>query len=334
MNNSYEIDVVILWVDGSDEKWREKKNKHDIREHALDENRFQDWGTLKFVLRGIETFMPWVRKIHLVTEGHIPGWLKKSSKLNHITHEMFFKDKSDLPTFNSNAIELNLGWLECLSEHFILFNDDMFVLKPCEKERFFKNGLPVDFFVQSISREGHLYRILKGKPEYNEMLVNNISTINKLYVKQNIKDWQLFSKNYSLLSNLLNLFFKVQSPNKIPWINTYHHPQAHLKSTFIKIWEKEEKFRNTSKKRFRTNKDLTHWLCRFVNLIEGDFYPFEFSDHQSIYYREINDLQKIKDSTTFLCVSDDVTDEFSMLSEALAKYLSKILPKTSSFEKN
>ncbi len=329
-----EIDVVVLWVDGSDEKWKEKKLQYDFNKKALDDNRFQDWGTLKFVLRGIEKFMPWIRKIHLVTEGHKPLWLKKSSKLNIITHKDFFKNKTDLPTFNSNAIELNLGWIEDLSEHFILFNDDMFVLKPCEKSRFFTNGLPVDFLVQSISREEKLFKLLKGEPEFNEMLVNNISLINEQYLKQNVENWQFFSKNYNLTSNILNLFFKYQSPMLFPWINIYHHPQAHLKSTFIKAWSDIEDIRDTSKHRFRSNKDLTHWLCRFINLVEGKFQPFEFNDHQSIYYRKTEDLKQIKKTTTFLCVSDDVTDDFPVLCDNLTEYLSKILPETSSFEEN
>ena len=313
---------------------KKKKNECDTRNNVSDGNRFQDWGTLKFIFRGIENFMPWVRKIHFVTEGHRPSWLKNSPKLNCVTHEMFFKKKTDLPTFNSNAILLNLGWIEDLSENFILFNDDTFVIKPCQKERFFENKLPVDFLVQSISREGNLFKFLKGKPEFNEMLVNNIRIVNRYYKKQDIKNWQLFSKNYNLLSNLLNLFFKFQSPKKIPWINIYHQPQAHLKSTFIKMWEKEEKFRNTSKNKFRTNKDLTEWLCRFVNLVEGKFYPSEYNDHESIHYIKPSDLQQIKNSTALLSVSDDVTDDFPLLCDALNNYLSKILPKKSNFELN
>ena len=61
-----------------------------------------------------------------------------------------FVDHSDfipqdyLPTFNSNVIELCLNRINDLSEQFILFNDDMFILRPMEQDEFFKNGLPCD----------------------------------------------------------------------------------------------------------------------------------------------------------------------------------------------
>ena len=47
-----------------------------------------------------------------------------------------------LPSYNSAAIELNLHRIEGLSEHFIYFNDDMFMIKDTQPSDFYKNGHP------------------------------------------------------------------------------------------------------------------------------------------------------------------------------------------------
>lgn len=45
-------------------------------------------------------------------------------------------DHDYLPTFNSHVIEANLHKIPNLSEHFIYFNDDVFVAKPLQKAIF------------------------------------------------------------------------------------------------------------------------------------------------------------------------------------------------------
>ena len=47
-----------------------------------------------------------------------------------ITHDQIFKDKSQLPTFSSSAIELNLHRIPGISDYFIYFNDDVFLGQP------------------------------------------------------------------------------------------------------------------------------------------------------------------------------------------------------------
>ena len=52
--------------------------------------------------------------------------------------------KENLPTFNSNAIEMNMHKIKGLSEQFVYFNDDMFLTNKVFPEDFFKDGLPCD----------------------------------------------------------------------------------------------------------------------------------------------------------------------------------------------
>ena len=62
----------------------------------------------KHSLRAIEKYAPWVNHIYVVTNGERPSWLLEGSKLTQISHSQIFRYKTALPTFNSNAIEMNL----------------------------------------------------------------------------------------------------------------------------------------------------------------------------------------------------------------------------------
>ena len=50
--------------------------------------------------------------------------------------------KQYLPTFNSNGILLFINKIPELKEHFVSFNDDMFLTSDVSPEDFFINGLP------------------------------------------------------------------------------------------------------------------------------------------------------------------------------------------------
>ena len=106
---SKNIDFVITWVDSSDPKWQKDFQKYRLskpgNKESSGEIRYRDLGTFKYVFRGFEKFTPWIRKIHLVTYGHIPEWLNiEHPKINIVKHEDIFPDLSVLPTFNSTAI--------------------------------------------------------------------------------------------------------------------------------------------------------------------------------------------------------------------------------------
>ena len=81
---------------------------------------------LRYSLRSIWQFAPWVRHIFVVTNGQIPHWLNiDHPKLTLISHEQIFTNLSHLPTFSSPAIESHLHHIPGLSQKFIYFNDDV-----------------------------------------------------------------------------------------------------------------------------------------------------------------------------------------------------------------
>ena len=132
------MDVVITYVDGLDPLWQK-----DYEEHTnipILAKRFRDWGTLRYLMRGIEVNMPFVDKVHLVVarDSQVPEWVNRDT-VNVVLHKDIIPEQF-LPTFNCNPIELHIHRIKGLSERYIYFNDDVFPLKKCEVTDFFVNG--------------------------------------------------------------------------------------------------------------------------------------------------------------------------------------------------
>ncbi len=72
------IDLVYLWVDENDKNWREKKSKYTTKSYnkdAVDDCRFVNNDELKYSLRSIEKYAPWINRIFIVTDNQTPEWL-------------------------------------------------------------------------------------------------------------------------------------------------------------------------------------------------------------------------------------------------------------------
>ena len=69
-------------------------------------NRYRDNEELRYSLRSLEKFAPWVRRIFLVTDNQVPHWLNtRHPRLTVVSHQALFPNKSHLPVFSSPAIE-------------------------------------------------------------------------------------------------------------------------------------------------------------------------------------------------------------------------------------
>lgn len=132
------MDIVITYVNGLDPVWQKEYEKHTNT--PILEKRFRDWGTLKYLFRGIAKNMPFIRKVHLVVSGEsqVPEWLNRET-VNVVLHKDIIP-KQFLPTFNCNPIEMHLHNIEDLDEEYLYFNDDFFPLLPCSPTDFFRNG--------------------------------------------------------------------------------------------------------------------------------------------------------------------------------------------------
>ena len=144
----FPIDVVYTWVDDTDPAWRERR---DAARRAAGittaadadhgDVRFRNRDELRYSLRSLAMYAPWVRTIHLVTDDQAPSWLDTSDpRVNLVSHRDIFGDASWLPTFNSHAIESQLHRIEGLSEHFLYLNDDVFIGRPLTPQSFFDSS--------------------------------------------------------------------------------------------------------------------------------------------------------------------------------------------------
>lgn len=135
------IDLIITYVNSSDNSWRRDFIK-TTKTHNPSAVRYRSWGTLKYLFRGIEKYMPFVRNVVLIVakETQVPAWVNKET--TRIVYHEDFIPKKYLPTFNSCTIESFFWNIPNLSDRVIYFNDDMFPIKLLKESDFFTGDLP------------------------------------------------------------------------------------------------------------------------------------------------------------------------------------------------
>ena len=201
------IDFVLLWVDDKDENWQEQKRKYTKEDvNKITSNKYRDWDNLQYWFRGVEKFAPWVNQIFFITCNQKPEWLNENHpKLKLVNHEDFI-DAKCLPTFNSNAIEINLGKIKELSEQFVLFNDDMYLLNETKPTDFFENGLPKDCYFE------HPDITPFYGETYQNFLLNNKGIINSHFSKetQTKKNrGKIYNPKYGIKINWINFLLSI-----------------------------------------------------------------------------------------------------------------------------
>lgn len=152
------IDALITYVNCADQLWyREYAIK--TKTHNPTPTRFRSWGTLKYLMRGIAEYMPFVRNIILVVSApsQVPIWINQEN-VRVVYHKDFIPAKY-LPTFNSCTIESFFWNIPNLADKIIYFNDDMFPTGPMSEEDFFTDDTPhIKFSKLELSKTANLYR--------------------------------------------------------------------------------------------------------------------------------------------------------------------------------
>jgi hypothetical protein len=141
----FPIDLVYTWVDGTDPAWLATKtaasdgsDPTQLTERSLDPARYADHGELRYSLRSIEQYAPWINHIWIVTSGQRPAWLRPDDPwISVVSHADLWPDGDGLPSFNSHAIEACLHRIPGLAEHYLYLNDDMIIGRPVTPELFF-----------------------------------------------------------------------------------------------------------------------------------------------------------------------------------------------------
>ncbi|ETW24471.1 stealth family protein [Mycobacterium gastri] len=154
---TFDIDLVFSWVDGSDPDFRARRAAQMsacvVGEGDDAEARIRQIDELKYALRSVNMFAPWIRRIFIATDSAPPRWLAEHPKITIVRAEEHFTDPAALPTYNSHAVESQLHHIPGLSEHFLYSNDDMFFGRPLKATMFFSPG-GVTRFVEATTRIG------------------------------------------------------------------------------------------------------------------------------------------------------------------------------------
>ena len=272
-------------MNGSDPKWKESLNKHrriqkQVSNLANDEIRFVDIEELRYSLRTVEKYAPFVRFIFIVTCGQIPNWINQEHpKVRFIQHSQIFKDRSNLPTFNSNAIEANINNITGLAEHYVYFNDDVFLGAPVT---------PSDFFVYPPQES---YASLTNSPLSDPKEFQNYIGMPIWLCHRDFKGIKIMQREYQKAIQfskvhkyapfesmhyytLLTFYNKYQ---KEPPLNREHIAMPLTKTLVNEVMTNfNQYFQETKKHRFRAVNDIV-----FLNLIF--YYGVEF--HKAVPYQ-------------------------------------------------
>lgn len=325
INFSYPIDLVYLWVDGNDYKWKEKKEYWQQRtaynNEVFSEYRFINNEELKFSLRSVEKYCSWINKIYIITDNQAPEWLKTcNDKINIIFHKDLISDKN-LPLFNSEAIETYLPYIPNLSECFLYANDDMFFGKYVTKNFFYdENQQPIIRLKQQVSR-----RHCK-----NNMYTRKILEMQKIIRKA-------FHKSYEYAP--------------------HHNIDAYKKSDFIECLEYfKEKVDMTRTHKFRTENDFQRSIIGYYTLAKrnGRMKLYSRVDRWLDTYSRIKRFLNHKycaDSIMIDCVGEDYHKRLNKYNPylfcmndiekttnadrvAMKKFLQELFPNKSEFERD
>ena len=327
------IDIVIPWVDGGDLEWRENKKIYSgEKDYGDNEERFRDWDLLKYWFRGVEKFAPWVNRIHFITCGHLPVWLNVNHPKLHVVNHRDYIPAEYLPTFSSHPIELNMHRIEGLSEKFIYFNDDFYIIDKVS---------PDDFFLENTPRGTAGFSIpCQVSPEFGSTLLRDYEVINRNFKSREVIR-RHFSKflnfRYGLKRNIQTLLLLPYCTQFFPGFYNSHGPNAFLKSTFHEVWDKEEDLLRVScSNKFRTPCDLNQYVFLWWQWCKGMVAPQDIRK-MFTYLTVLTPDEEIVNtictqSTPLIAINDTWCEDFEKKKATLHSAFDAILGEKSSFE--
>ncbi|WP_285242182.1 stealth family protein [Pseudarthrobacter sp. fls2-241-R2A-127] len=311
---SFDIDLVFSWVDGSSPEYiaarRAQQQGVVLGEGDDHEARFRQINELKYALRSVYMFAPWIRRIFIATDSPAPAWLAEHPSVTIVRSEEFFSDPSVLPTHNSQAVECQLHHIEGLSEHFLYSNDDMFFGRPVGPDMFFTPG-GITKFIEAETRIG------LGENAAERSGFENAARVNRKLL------WNRFGR-----------------------ITTRHleHTAAPLRRSLVAQMEEEfpEEFRKTAASRFRAadNISVTNSFYHYYALLTGRAVTQTAAKVRYVdttMRAGIKYLPKLlaKRNMDFFCLNDGSFPEVSAdeRAEAVTEFLEKYFPIKAPWEK-
>ncbi len=149
------IDAVISWVDGYDPVYQEKlktfcREQGIEKDVAVEPTRIHQHNEIHYCLHALRRFAPWIRTIYIISNQQTPQTvidLKGTdfgNKIKMINQNELLRDVgAEFPVFNSLSIEWLIWQIKGLSNQFLYFNDDFFIIRDVRPDDFFKNNKSV-----------------------------------------------------------------------------------------------------------------------------------------------------------------------------------------------
>lgn len=291
------MDIVITYVNGLDPEWQKDYEKYTNT--PILEKRFRDWGTLKYLLRGIEKNIPFINKVHLVVshESQVPEWINRN-EVHIVLHKDIIPEEY-LPTFNSTSIEMHLHRIEGLDEEYLYFNDDTFPVKPCQPEDFFRNGCGI------LGMSRHLFAL-------------------NMFKKICVNSDRIARKALGLRPSIL-------------FLRPQHICTPMLKSECENVFSKAEEDINASLTRTRKGNNISQYLFLDYMYLKGKLINRRLSKkHFSLGIASESKICRFLENPThkLTCINDVQMSEESFRStqKMLLDTFEKVFPRKSKFE--
>jgi len=265
---------------------------------------------LRYALRSLATYAPWIRRIHLLTDDGAPPWLDTAHPgLSVVGHREVFADPTVLPTSNPRAVESQLHHIDGLAEHFLYFNDDVFLGAPLLPDRFFlPSGITRYFPSRAL--------LPSGPPAPGDVPVSIAGKNNRALLQER---------------------FGTYVTQKMK-----HTPHALRRSTLAEIEERfPDRHRQTAASRFRSATDLSipsafhHYYAAFTGRAVPGQIPYDYFDlaHPDLAARLARLLRR-RDRNVF-CLNDTLSGAGDLAGQvALVRpFLAAYFPHPSPFER-
>ena len=234
-----------------------------------------------------------------------------------------------LPVFSANPIESNIHRIPGLSEHFVFFNDDMYLTAPVS---------PDDFFSEEVLPRYNtaLSPIIPERYGTGNFQINDMEIITSHFTRNEIlKNGHFFDPKQGLKNIVKSLLYK--NSKFICGFWESHLPYPLLKSTMQWVWEKEKDIlEKTSASRFRNPSDTNVWLFKYWQIASGQYAVgnpklgglFSLDNAGPEFWSLLN-----SGKYQIMCINDgfNIQDEEKVMVD-FVKEMDQLFPDKSSFE--
>ena len=306
------MDIVIPFVDCSDKVWMKnfltyghsENNKSQLKK--INYCHYYNYDTLKYVFRGIDSFIPYTNNIFLIVSNieQVPNYVDQS-KVKIVLHKDFIPEKF-LPVYQANTIEMFIHNINELDEEYLFIQDDIIPVSHISYDQLFKDGLPCISF-----------------------LSNNLPQGTLIYRHINISFFEAINTVKCLTNKEINYTGPVLWPN--------HGPNPMLKSVCIEASsiKRHDQLLNFYVSTYRRDRNMNqyYWcyILYFLNKYAQSDINLKYTTTQDIDDIDIND---IRTNYHYICINDFGSDTYTVseIKHILKNKLDSILPNKCKYE--